>query len=101
MLSSSSTMDDSFTLDNSSSSLEMESSKPKAFLKQRTMQEFRTGLLELHKDLQILEPFYKETEVRIEERFSSHQLDMCFIVDITGSMSSWMQQTRDYIRSTF
>lgn len=54
--------------------------------------EFESCLGKIYKDLKRLEPARKAA-------FAGKSLDMMFIIDCTGSMSSWIEASKTEIRS--
>ncbi|KAL4441752.1 hypothetical protein ABPG74_008749 [Tetrahymena malaccensis] len=80
--------DDSLTLKNNQT------------IKALTMEDFKSSLVELNKDLKILQPIIQIEREKSKQMHGSCSLDLCFVVDISGSMSYWMSQVVQYIGNT-
>ncbi|EAR97191.1 MHCK/EF2 kinase domain protein (macronuclear) [Tetrahymena thermophila SB210] len=79
------------------SSLELKNSQ---VIKGLTMEDFKSSLVELNQDLKILLPIILEEKEKAKQMHSSCSLDLCFVVDISGSMSSWMNHVVQYVGNT-
>ncbi|EAR97192.2 MHCK/EF2 kinase domain protein (macronuclear) [Tetrahymena thermophila SB210] len=72
----------------------------KQIIKGMTLEDFKSSLVELNQDLKIIMPIIQSEKDQSKKWNSSCSLDLCFIVDITGSMSPWMNQVVQYVGNT-